>query len=366
MKDSSMTSPRIIAHVDMDAFFASIEARDNPSWGDEPIVVCVFSGRTEESGVVSSGSYSARTFGIKAGMPISMAKQKCPSAHFVPVRHERYSSLSDSIFSILLSAGPVEVASIDEAYVDLTTRSGGDWNKAEQLMKDCQSQIKKEFGLSCSVGIGPNKLVAKIASDFQKPSGFTIVQPENISSFLDPLPVKKLLGVGPKTEELLLSHAIQSVADLRITGLSDLISWFGSAKGQYLFFSSRGVDESPLEPDREKKQQSRIWTLKQDAEAAAGVQETLHAYADELWDETAGRGQFFTQISVVGVSVRMNQSSKSKTLLLPCASREQFVKELEELMLLLFESADLPLRRVGIRVGGFSSAPKQKRLFDFG
>ncbi len=367
MKDSSMPSPpRLIAHIDMDAFFASMEALDHPEWAGQPIVVCVFSGRTEESGVVSSASYDARQLGVKAGMPIVTAKQKCPSGHFVPVNHARYSAVSESIFSKLWSVGSiVEVASIDEAYVDLSSRVNGSWEKAEQSMRDFQSMIKREFSLSCSVGIGPNKLVAKIASDFQKPNGFTIVRPEGVSAFLDPLPVNKLLGVGPKTEDILSSHSIRTVSDLRITGLSELVSWLGAAKGQYLFFSSRGMDESLLESDRERKQHSKIWTLKQDAQSFDANTMEVSPNADELWEETAAKGQYFTQIGVLGVSSRLNQSSKSKTLVLPCASREQFGKELEELFPQLFDSADLPLRRVGIRVSGFSSAPKQKRLFDF-
>lgn len=367
MKDSSMNSPpRIIVHVDMDAFFASIEALDHPEWAGQPIIVCVFSGRTEDSGVVSSASYDARQLGVRAGMPIVLAKQKCPSGHFVPVSHSRYSQLSESIFAKLWSVGSiVEVASIDEAYVDLSSRVNGSWEKAEQSLRDFQSLVKREFSLSCSVGIGPNKLVAKIASDFQKPNGFTVVRPESVSIFLDPLPVKKLLGVGPKTEEILESHSIKTVSDLRISGLSDLVSWFGSTKGQYLFFSSRGIDESPLEADRERKQHSKIWTLKQDVESFDPIRMDISLNADELWEETAGKGQYFTQVGVVGISSRMNQSSRSKTLLLPCASREQFGKELDELFPQLFDSGEIPLRRIGIRVSGFSSAPKQKRLLDF-
>jgi DNA polymerase IV (DinB-like DNA polymerase) len=362
-----MTNPsRLIAHVDMDAFFASIEALAHPEWAGQPVVVCVYSGRTEESGVVSSASYDARQLGVKAGMPIMVAKQQCPLGHFVPVDHARYSSISESIFSKLWGVGSlVEVASIDEAYVDLSSRVNGSWDKAESSMRELQSLIKREFSLSCSVGLGPNKLVAKIASDFQKPNGFTAVHPESVSAFLDPLPVKKLLGVGPKTEEILSSHSIHTIADLRISGLSELVSWFGAAKGQYLFFSSRGIDESPLESDRERKQHSKVWTLKQDASSFDPYSMELFSNADELWEETAGKGQYFTQVGVLGISSRMNQSSKSKTLLLPCTSREQFGKELEGLFVQLFDSGDIPLRRVGIRVSGFSSAPKQKRLFDF-
>ncbi|MEK6970912.1 MAG: DNA polymerase IV [archaeon] len=357
---------RIIGHVDMDAFFASVERMDHPEWRDDPIIVCVYSGRTPDSGVVSSASYTARQLGIKAGMPIAGAQSLCPAGHFVPVHHERYSSLSGDIFSKLVGVGSiVEVASIDEAYVDLSSRVHGSWAEAEGTMRDFQSLIQKEFSLSCSVGLGPSKLVAKIASDFKKPGGFTSVPPEEVPRFLDPLPVKCLMGVGPKTEEELASHSIRTVAELRTTGLDVLVSSFGSAKGQHLFFSSRGMDDSPVIAHREPKQHSRIWTLAQDAGSYDPVSLGVYSNADALWEESAGNGQFFNQVGVVGISSRMGQSSKTKSLSLPCSSPEQFRAELDELFRLLFESADLPLRRIGIRVGSFSSAIKQRRLSDF-
>lgn len=360
------SSPRVIAHIDMDAFFASLEAARHPEWKNEPIIVCVFSGRTEESGVVSSASYDARKQGVKAAMPIVLAKQKCPNGHFVGVDHAHYSQISEEIFTQLFSyADAVEIASIDEAYADLTKKSGGDWKKAEALLREFQSEIKKQFRLTCSIGLSSNKLVAKIASDQQKPSGFTIVLPDSIQSFLDPLPVNALMGVGPKTQFELNEKKMFTIQDIRVHGMGELVSYFGNARGHSLFQSARGIDASPLETSRDRKQHSRIWTLVTDAESFPAVQALVKENASALWEETASKGQFFTQLGVIGISSRMEQVSKSKTFQLPLVSLEQFIQELEFLFSQLFETAPLPLRRMGIRVGGFASAPKQKRLGDF-
>lgn len=359
-------STRIIAHIDMDAFFASIESQRHPEWKGQPIIVCVFSGRTEDSGVVSSASYVARQAGVRAAMPIAQAKQKVPNGHFVPVDHAYYSHVSETVFLRLFPLSDIlEIASIDEAYIDLTKKTSGSFEKAEQILRDFQTKLSSEMGLSCSIGLSSNKLVAKIASDFQKPNGFTIVKPEMIQSFLDPLPVKRLLGVGPKTEEQLHELGVQTIADLRLASLNDLVRLLGEARGNLFFTSSRGVDESSVESDRERKQHSKIWTLTSDASTFEEIFPSIGERVEELWNETAAKGQFFTQVGVIGISIRLKSFSKSKTLNVPLATREQFANEINELFQLLLDSAELPLRRVGIRVGGFAAPPKQKRLGDF-
>ncbi|MEK6821174.1 MAG: DNA polymerase IV, partial [archaeon] len=184
---SSPPSLRLIAHIDMDAFFASVEQRKHPEWGNDPVLVGVFTGRSEDSGVVSSASYSARKMGVRAGMPIFQAKNLCPSAHWVSVNHAEYSTISEQIFTRLFSfADVVELASIDEAYADLSIKAKGDFSAAESLLREFQTLVKKEWGLSCSVGLSVNKLVAKMASDARKPAGFTVVHPDEVSMFLDP------------------------------------------------------------------------------------------------------------------------------------------------------------------------------------
>ncbi|MBM3281969.1 MAG: DNA polymerase IV [Candidatus Diapherotrites archaeon] len=356
---------RLIAHIDMNAFFASVEQTLHPEWKNEPIVVCVFSGRSPSAGVVSSATYDARLLGVRAGMPIVQAQSLCPQAHFLPVQHEKYAEISEQIFTRLYAlANVVEMASIDEAYADVSTKSRS-LDDAAQKLRLFQLEIKKDFGLGCSIGLSCNKLVAKIASDFQKPNGFTLVVRENIQSFLDPLPVSKLMGVGPQTESVLREMNIHSIADLRVQSLSDLIKRFGQARGQWLFASSRGIDESPLQPEREQKQHSRMWTLVHDASSWEEIVHVVRTHADDLWNETAGKGNFFTQIGVSGITSQQGTFSKSKSFTVPLVVSEQFVGEIESLFQLFFENPLLRWRRIGIRVSGFASPPKQKRLGDF-
>jgi DNA polymerase IV (DinB-like DNA polymerase) len=356
---------RILVHVDMNAFFASVEQTYHPEWKNEPIIVCVFSGRSANSGVVSSCTYDARALGVHAGMPIAHAQSLCPQGHFLPVRHDVYREISESIFTRMFSfSDAVEMASIDEAYAELTKKCSS-FEDAEKKLRAFQADVKKDFNLGCSIGLASNKLVSKIASDFQKPNGFTRVEREDVQSFLDPLPVSKLVGVGPKTENELHSMNVNTIFDLRLQSMSDLIKRFGSARGQWLFASSRGIDESPLQPEREQKQHSRIWTLPADTSSWGEMSPAVHAHAEELWNETAGKGLFFTQVGVLGVTTSLIQSSKSKSFTVPLSSREQFSLELENLFQLLLENPLTVWRRIGIRVSGFASPPKQKRLGDF-
>lgn len=357
---------RIVAHVDMNAFFASVEQQLHPEWKNEPIVVGVFSGRTPDSGVVSSATYDARAAGVHAGLPLVQAKALLPHAHFVPVRHEVYGEISESIFTRMYAfSDSVEIASIDEAYAELTQKCVS-FDEAEKKLRAFQLDVKKDTGLGCSIGLASNKLIAKMASDFQKPNGFTRVEKDAVQTFLDPLPVSKLMGVGPKTEEELHALNVKTIFDLRLQSMGDLLKRFGSARGQWLFASSRGIDESPLQPEREQKQHSRIWTLVKDASTWEEILESVHTHAEELWSNTAGKGNFFTQVGVLGVTSLQSNASKSKSFAVPIGTRTQFLAELEILFRALLDSPDTEWRRVGIRVSGFASPPKQKRLGDFG
>lgn len=365
MTGSSASRSRLMAHIDMNAFFASVEQTLHPEWKNEPIVVCVFSGRSPNAGVVSSATYDARSLGVRAGMPIVQAQSLCPQAHFLPVQHEKYAEISEQIFTRLYAlADIVEIASIDEAYADMTSKFSS-FDDASLKLRSFQQDVKKDFGLGCSIGLSYNKLVSKIASDFQKPNGFTLVTRENAQSFLDPLSVSKLMGVGPQTETVLHELNVHSIADLRVQSMSDLIKRFGQARGQWLFASARGIDESPLQPEREQKQHSRMWTLVNDASSWEEIADAVRTHADDLWNETAGKGIFFTQMGVSGITPQQGAFSKSKSFTVPLVTREQFGSELESLFHLLLENPLMRWRRIGIRVSGFASPPKQKRLGDF-
>jgi DNA polymerase-4 len=257
------TDTRVIAHVDMDAFFASIEQLDDPKLRGRPVIVGADPKNGKGRGVVATSSYEARKFGIHSAQPISQAFRLCPKGAFVRPRFERYVELSDRIMSILESFTPlVEPASLDEAYLDLTG-TGRLIGNPSSAGKKIKRDIFDSVHLTASVGIGPNKFIAKMASDFQKPDGLVIVPEDQVREFLDPLPVRKLWGVGAKTAARLESLGIRSVRDVGCYTEKELVRLLGSFGG-WLLETSMGVDDAPVTPDHEAKSISNETTFETD------------------------------------------------------------------------------------------------------
>ena len=225
---------RIIAHVDMDAYYASVEARYNPALRDKPVVVGADPKEGHGRGVVEAASYAARRYGIRSAMPISRAwklaeaarRQGEPEVVFVHGNRKLYSEVSERVMAILAAGGDAfEEASIDEAYLDLSSLAS--FEAAVDRARTLKREIAEREGLTCSVGLGPNKLVAKIASDFKKPDGMTVVAPEDVQAFLDPMGIRVIPGIGPKTEAELHERGIRTVRDLRALERAQLADWFG-------------------------------------------------------------------------------------------------------------------------------------------
>lgn len=247
-----MRDMRIIAHLDMDAFFAAVEERDKPYLTGCPIVVGADPKGGRGRGVVSTASYKAREYGIHSAMPISRAwrfseeaKQRgAPEAVFIVPKFHRYGETSSRIRAIIEEhADAVEQASVDEFYIDLS--SAGSFAKAEVLGRELKELIREKEKLTCSIGVGPNKLVAKIASDFRKPDGLTVVPAVSVEAFLAPFPVRKIPGVGPKSEADLARKGIRTVRDAVRMRKEELVRMFGTW-GSHLYEKVRGVDGSPL------------------------------------------------------------------------------------------------------------------------
>jgi DNA polymerase-4 len=251
--------PRTILHIDMDAFFAAIEALDNPSLKGKPVIV----GGSTDRGVVSTASYEARKFGIHSAMPIFTAKKKCPHGIFLPVKMRRYKEVSGKIMDILKDFTPlIEQVSIDEAYLDITGTQNLLGSPAE-VAKHIKEQIHKKTGLTCSVGVAPNRFLAKVASDTCKPGGVTIIQEGDVDIFLSGLPIEKIPGVGKKALENLRHYGIKKVTDLKRFKRERLLKDFGKF-GIRLYNLAKGVDGSPVVPGRETKSISSEETLPSD------------------------------------------------------------------------------------------------------
>jgi DNA polymerase-4 len=240
---------RRILHIDMDAFYASVEQRDNPSLKGKPVVV---GGDPTKRGVVAAASYEARAFGVRSAIPMSRAVRLCPSLIIVRPNFEKYRTVSQQVFAIYRSITPlVEPLSLDEAYLDVTANSLGE-TLGVNVARRIKQAIKEATGLTASAGVAPNKFLAKIASGWQKPDGLTVIAPERVESFLQGLPVDALWGVGPKTAARLRAYKIDKLVDVRQRSIEELREIVGSA-AEWLHDLSFGIDARAVDPNEDRK-----------------------------------------------------------------------------------------------------------------
>lgn len=261
----------------MDAFFAAIEVQDESSLKGKPVIV----GGSTNRGVVSTASYEARRFGVHSAMPIFKAKEKCPEGIFLPVNMDRYKEVSKKVMDIVQDFSPlVEPVSIDEAYLDITG-SENLLGSPEEIARHIKERIGKETGLTCSIGIAPNKFLAKVASDMNKPDGLTIISAHEVDTFLSGLPVEKIPGVGKRTVEGLRHNGIKKVGDLKRFSKEQLIRRFGRF-GSRLHELANGRDDSEVALEREIKSLSSEGTLESDTGDLAYLKDLLHSHADKV------------------------------------------------------------------------------------
>jgi len=272
---------RRILHIDMDAFFAAVEEKRHPELKGKPIVIGG-SGDPTKRGVVSTASYEARKFGIHSALPLRTAYNLCPEAVFLPVDYEEYSRVSQVIKRTLKGISPVmEDVGIDEAFLDLSDVA----KTSEEISQEIKKRINEETGLTCSIGIASNKLLAKIASDMQKPDGLTIIEEKDIEGRIWPLPVRKLWGVGPKTEASLKRIGINTIGELAFMPVDSLVEHYGASYGHYLHEASRGKDESPLVTHWEPKSASRETTFQTDTDNWQTIAKTIAELTREVVDD---------------------------------------------------------------------------------
>ncbi len=352
---------RIIGHLDMDAFFAAIEERDHPKLKGLPLVVGADPGGGKGRGVVSTANYPARAYGIHSAMPISRAwklseaarRRGQPAAVFVRVNYRRYAEVSERIMAILRRFAPVvEEAGIDEAYFDLS--QAGSFAAAREICRQIKAEIRSRENLTASIGLGPNKLIAKIASDFQKPDGLTVVTPEQAEDFLAPLPVRKIPGIGPKTEKLLADLGVKTVQDLKKYSAVELEEMFGKW-GPELYERLRGRHESPLVTAWEPKSVGEQETFETDTLDLQFIFTRLWVMCREVWRRLTAEG--FKTFRTVVLTVRFadfDTRSRSHTLAEPTESLRTLRFEAMKLFMPFLDRRENPKRKlirlIGVRV----------------
>lgn len=309
----------VIMHVDMDAFFASVEVVDNPKLSRKPVIV----GGTTERGVVSTCSYEARKYGVKSAMPIYMAKAMCPEGVFLPVRYERYVEISNKIFKIFYEITPyVEPLSIDEAYLDITGAEKAPLDIADII----KSRIKTETGLNISVGISYNKFLAKLASDWNKPNGLKTISADMIPECLFPLSIQKVYGLGKISVKRLNDIGIFTIEQLYNLPKELLIEILGKF-GIEIYERIRGVDNRKVQITRERKSIGRETTLKADTEDKNQLIEYFKVFAEDISNTMINKNISGKTITIKIKTTSFINHTKSKTLNYYISSNEDIYKE---------------------------------------
>jgi DNA polymerase IV (DinB-like DNA polymerase) len=359
---------RVIGHIDLDYFYAQVEEVLNPALKTKPVVVCVFSGRTEDSGVVATANYLARGLGVKSGVPIAVAKRKLQGvdAAIIRMEHEKYEAVSERVMHIVEeNVDVLEQTGIDESFFDVTASSGGNFEKAKRMGSQIKQLVLQAEGLTCSIGLGQSKVVAKVASDYQKPNGLTVVMPESTVSFLSPLPVTKLYGVGPKAEEALEAMGVKTVGEISKTPLQVLEKSFGRKLGTYFLAAATGSDTEPVSAREEPSQLSRIITLKQNTSDAEMAYEQLSEAVADVHRRLGSRGASFRTISAIAILSDLTVKTKSKTFETPISDLVTMQDATRRLLGELSGTTGKEFRRVGVRVSDFASSQNQASLSQY-
>jgi DNA polymerase-4 len=353
-------SVRKIVHIDMDAFYASVEQRDDPQLRGRPVVVAWRGNRS----VVCAASYEARAFGVRSAMPAIRAERLCPNAIFIPPDFTRYRAVSRIVREILQRhTDLVEPLSLDEAYLDVTENKTG-LPTATRVARAIREQIREELNLTASAGVAPNKFLAKIASDWRKPDGLFVIQPEDLDTFLPPLPVGRLPGVGKVTGERLEAFGIRTVEDLRGLDRQTLQEQFGR-HGLRLYELARGLDHSEVVPNRPTQSISAEDTFERDVPLIE-TEPMIRRLAEKVWSASLKETRIARTVVLKLKTSEFNILTRSCTPFCPPSSCE----ELLNIALSLRERVDLGARQrfrlVGVGLSNFREAedtPVQPILF---
>jgi len=346
----------VIIHVDMDAFFASVEQVDNPKLKGKPVIV----GGDGPRGVVSTCSYEARKYGVHSAMPMFIAKQLCPKGIYLPVRHNRYSEVSKKVFEILHSITDlVEAVSIDEAYLDITNLN----ENPIQIVNIIKKRIKGRLGLTLSAGISYNKFLAKIASDWNKPNGLKVITEDMVPEILKPLPISKVHGIGERSIERLNEIGIYTIEQLLKLTEDQMIYYFGKY-GIEIYNRIRGIDNRLVSTEREMKSIGRETTFPSDTSDKEILKEVLTDFAEELTNSLLEESIYAKTITVKIKTQDFKTHTRSKTL-------KDYTNSFKEVKQTAFEildnyNIDKGIRLIGLSLSNFTNVRYQQlSIFDW-
>ncbi len=353
---------RIILHLDLDAFFAACEIREQPELEGKPVIIGADPKGGRGRGVVSTANYSAREYGIHSGMPISKAYRLCPHGIYLPVNFQLYWQVSSNIMTIARRyADKFQQSSIDEAFLDVSSCSS--FEEAERIAKKLKIDIMEKEKLTCSIGVAPNKLVAKIASDFQKPNGLTTVKDNDIKKFLFPLPVRKLYGVGKKTEQILKEWGINTIDDLAGFDKNLLIENFGKW-GLYMHLLANGIDDSEVIEEEGIQSIGREVTFEEDTNDILILNETIDSISEDIYQTIKENGILFKTVTLKIRFQNFETHTRQKTLMNTTDDIDA-IKNAAKDLLMKFSDSKKRVRLIGVRLSSLSFSGQQKRIGEY-
>ena len=360
---------RVVFHIDFDYFYAQCEEVRKPELKTKPVCVCVFSDRGGDSGAIATANYTARKYGVKSGIPISFAKKRLEQrkdAVFLPVDFEYYSQMTEKAMKIMKENADIfEYVGRDEAYLDVTKKVENDFKKASHLAQQIKNTIRSKMKLSCSIGISPNKLISKIASDYQKPDGLTIVEPNKIERFLEPLNIRVIPGIGKKTEQRFKEMNLQTIENLKKIDVFTLNKEFGRKSGTYIYNAIRGVSNEPVKKKEESTQYSKIVTLKKDSKDYEFLLENLKELCKEVYEVIKNNNKMFKSIGIHFVQSDLTNKSKSKMLKNSTITLKELEKNAEQLLLDALENQTMTIRRLGVKVADLTEIKGQRDITNY-
>lgn len=360
---------RVVFHIDFDYFYAQCEEVRSPELKSKPVCVCVYSDRGGDSGAIATANYTARKYGVKSGIPIALAKKRLGERSdvvFLPVDFDYYFEISEKAMEIMNENADVfEYVGKDEAYLDVTKRVEGNFEKAGHLAQQIKNLIRDKVKLSCSIGISPNKLISKIASDFQKPDGLTIVSSDKIEVFLEPLEIRAIPGIGKKMEERFSEINLKTIQDLKKLDVFTLNKEFGRKSGTYIYNAARGIDNEPVKEREARIQYSKIVTLKKDSRDYQFLFENIIELCKQVHNVIVKNNQMFKSIGIHFVQSDLSNKSKSRMLRSPTGSLEELQKNAIQLLKESLETQTIPIRRLGVKVAELSEVQGQSDITSY-